>query len=236
MVVVSHRSSADTRPGDPKELHVAAYPQLMPSRAVALPDEAPDVTTTEVHVRVLLRLFNALSYALSGQAVVLADIFLRVDDREQIAPDLLIATGRAPGNRTVYRVPPEPVPDVTFEVLSPKNRQVRGRRLLEAKRALLGRIGVPLHVEIDPDDGIITVWGARDGVLVRLDVGTNFSHAALGGVRVEAPAPGVVRVLLPDGREILDGGDELARADQATALASRLADKLRELGFDPDAL
>jgi hypothetical protein len=38
-----------------------------------------------------------------------------------------------------------------------------------------------------------------------------------------------VRVLLPDGREILDGGDELARA-------GRLADKRRDLGSDPAAL
>jgi hypothetical protein len=200
----------------------------MATRAVALPDETPDMTTTEVHVRVLLRLYLALSYALAGRAVVLADIFLRVDDREQIAPDLLVARGRSAGNRTVYRVPPEPVPDVTFEILSPKNRQLRGRRLLEAKRDLFGRIGVAMHVEIDPDDGVITTWTSREGVLVRTGVRAEFSDEALGGVRVETPAPRVVRILLPDGREILEGGDEIARAD-------RLAHKLRQLGVDPDA-
>lgn len=197
---------------------MAAYNAAMAGalRAV-LPDEAPDVTTTEVHFRVMFRLFTALNVALAGRALVLADIFLRVDEREQVAPDLLVVPGATRGSRTVYRVPDEPVPAVTFEILSPKNRQVRGRRILEAKRDLLGRIGVPLHVEVDPDDGVITVWRSRHGRLVRVDVCQAFDDEALGGVRIETPAPGTVRILLPDGRELLDPGESNAVGRNVTA-------------------
>jgi hypothetical protein len=207
---------------------VCVYPGAMAEPAAAiLPDEAPDVTTNELHARVLWRLQYAVTSALRGRALVLADIFLRVAEREQVAPDLLVAPGLQPGERTVYSVPPEPVPAVTFEVLSPINRERHGRLLLESKRALLGRIGIPLHVEIDPDDGFITAWTSRDGALQRTGVTTSFTHPAIGDVRVDTPSPGVVHVILPNGREVLGPDQEAARAE---ALAARL----RALGVDPD--
>jgi hypothetical protein len=217
------------------ETDVDIYPDLVAEPAVAapLPDEAPDVTVTELHARVVMRLAAALGYALAGQAAVLTDIFVRAET-DQAAPDLLIAPGVAPGRRTVYRLSEDPVPAVTIEVLSPTNRRGEGRVLLERKHAFFSRIGVPRHYEIDPDRGGITTWTRRGGTLVQVASSDSLTGPDLGGVRITTPAPGEVRVFTPDGREVLDPADELARAEEQRRRADRLADRLRSLGVDPD--
>ncbi len=139
---------------------------------------------------------------------------------------MFVVPGIEAGKRRVYAVPHEPVPSVTLEVLSTSNRTSEGRAELEAKRSLFARIGVPLHLEVDPDEGFIAVWELRDGALTRTELCTTYTSDAIGRVRLETPAPGVLHVLLPNGREVLDAGEELARAE-------RLAAKLRELGVDP---
>src|SRR5687768_3589973 len=98
---------------------------------VDLPDEAPDVTASELHVTVLRRLLGLLVFLFRDQALALGDVFLRVDGAEQVSPDVMIVHGAEPGDRTVYRIPPEPVPDVTIEVLSRVNDSAVGRRLLD---------------------------------------------------------------------------------------------------------
>ena len=87
---------------------------------VDLPDEAPDVTASELHVVVLHRLLGVLRFLFRDQALVMGDTFVRVNGVEQVSPDVMIVPGAEPGTRTVYRIPPEPVPDVTIEVLSPR--------------------------------------------------------------------------------------------------------------------
>ncbi len=219
-----------------REASLAAYHDVVAEPAVgaALVDEAVDVTGSETHVRALVRLLTALSYALRGRALVLGDVFLRVDNREQASPDVFVVPGAAPGKRKVYSIPPEPVPTVTIEVLSPVNREPRGQAQLEGKRSLFARIGVPLHLEIDPDEGFITVWGLRDGAFTREQVCTSYTSDALGGVRIETPSPGELHVVLPNGHDVLEVGDELARAEELTTRAERLEARLREMGVDPD--
>ena len=230
---------------------MAIYPEAMPEEAagIQLVDEAPDMTATEEHVRVVARLRAALTYALLGRAGVFGEIFLRVDGREQVSADLFIVPGVKTGARTVYAVPAEPVPACTVEVLSTSNRSPRGRAELEAKRSLFARIGVPLHLEVDADEGFIAVWELRDGVLVRTDLRTTYTSDVIGGTRLETPAPGVLHIILPNGHDVLNVGDELARAEQEAARAEqeaaradheaarseRLAAQLRELGVDPEA-
>jgi hypothetical protein len=224
---------------------------------VRLPDEEPDLTATELHVRTLVRLFYAVSYALGERALVLMDIFLRFEDREQVSPDLIVAPPAPRGARRVYAVPDEPVPLVTVEVLSEVNREPEGRKKLEEKRELLGRVGVPVHIEVDPDYGVVTRWANKQGRFERVAVGTSYDGADLGGVRVETPAPGEVHIYLPSGREALGPDAEAARADaeaaradteaaradteaaRADAEAARvqwLAERLRQAGIDPEGL
>jgi hypothetical protein len=93
---------------------------------VVLPDEEDDLTTSEPHVRVFVRLFSAVSFALRGRALVLMDIFLRVVGREQAAPDLLVALPAPSGARKVYRVRDEPVPLAPLKVMSTANYESAG--------------------------------------------------------------------------------------------------------------
>jgi Uma2 family endonuclease len=205
------------------------------SSEIDLPEEAPDMTATDAHWRLLIRLFGAVSVALRGKALVLGDIFLRVGGREQVAPDLLVAPPSDLEEHRVYRVPDEPVPRVTVEVLSEANYEREGRRILEAKRRLFGRIGVPVHIEIDPRASLVSIWRLAGDRLVEVERAERYEGPDLGGVTLSFSAPGQVRVCDPSGREVLDVGEEMHRADAEAARADRLAARLRELGVEPDS-
>ncbi|MGH9066751.1 MAG: Uma2 family endonuclease [Acidimicrobiales bacterium] len=228
---------------------------------VTLPDEAEDMTVSELHQLVLNRLVDALRTVFGSSALVLSEIFLRVHESDpvradQVSPDVLIIPGARVAHRTVYRVPDEPVPDVTVEVMSRANYEAEGRAQLEHKRELLGRIGVPTHIEIDPDRGFVTVWRNNGGALgLTGPPDDRYDGPALGGLRIEL-SPGEVLLWMPTGREYLDAAAETARAaaettradaeqaradaeqaraDAATARAERLAALVRRHGIDLDA-
>lgn len=197
-----------------------------------LPDEAVDVTVSELHAWALGRLGDAWRTLLGDSALVLQEIFVRVggDDvatGEQVSPDLLIVPGGKPGRRRVYRVPDEPVPAVTVEILSSANYTGDGKRALVHTRDLLGRIGVPCHLEIDPERGIVTVW-ENDGAALVLTgpPEDHYDGPALGGLRIGVQ-PGEMRLWMPGGREYLDAAAETARAE-------RYLELLRRQGIDPD--
>jgi Uma2 family endonuclease len=194
---------------------------------VDLPDEAPDVTASELHVAVLRRLAGVLCYLFRDQALVLNDVFVRVNGAEQVSPDVMIVHGAEPGTRTVYRIPPEPVPDVTIEVLSTVNRQGEGRRLLEQKRRLLGVIGVPLHIELDPERGLLAIWHNVRGQLVPDPPTDRYDGEELGGLRIDL-TPGEVELRLPDGRTFTDVGDEIDRANREARRADDEAKRARD--------
>lgn len=206
---------------------------------VRLPDEAPDMTVSELHERVVNRLVDILRFLLADQALVLSEIFLRVRGRDghdvQASADILIVPGVQPGSRSVYWVPDEPVPALTIEILSPSNQRSEGAAELANKRALFARIGVANHLEIDPDRGQTTTW-VHDGTeLVAQEPATTCTHPALGGLRIEA-IPGQIRTFLPDGREFIDAPTEISRADTEAARATRMAEALRRAGIDPDTV
>jgi Uma2 family endonuclease len=210
------------------------YDELMAPQ-VHLPDEAPDVTASELHVIVLLRLLSVLRYLFRDKALVLGDVFVRVDEAKQVSPDVMIVHDAEPGDRTTYRIPPEPVPDVTVEVLSTVNHQAEGRQLLEQKRDLLGEIGVPLHIELDPRRGSLTTWRNVGGKL-EPDPPTDRYHGdELGGLQIEL-TPGDVVLRLPDGHEFKEAGDEIDRAEREARRAARLGEALRRAGIDPNSV
>jgi Uma2 family endonuclease len=228
------------------------YADVVATRT-ALPDEAPDLTGSELHHRVLARLVAVLELLVGDRTLVLSDIFLRVraedGSEEQVSPDVALVPGARPGTRTVYRVPDEPVPTLTVEVLSPANHRSDGARILADKRSLFGRIGVATHIEIDPDRGTVTTWLHNGTELEEGEPATSCEHLALGGLRIET-SPGVVRLFLQGRREFLDTATEIARAeaeraraeaesaraDTERARAERLARALRDAGIDPTAI
>jgi hypothetical protein len=201
-------------------------------------------------------LFDALDIVFEDTTLVLPDVFVRVNDVRQVAPDLTIVHATPSPGRSAYRIPPNPVPHATIEVLSAINDTAFGRRKLEEKRELLGAIGVPVHIEIDEDRGIVTVWRNVDGELRSGPPATRYDGDDLGGLRIDL-SPGQVTLRLPDGRPFTDASAEFARADReadlrnraderaereseraerASERADRLAEALREAGIDPGSL
>jgi hypothetical protein len=196
---------------------------------------APDLTSTEAHERAVRRLAVTLAFALQGRAAVFSEIFLRVGGR-QVPADLFVVPGISAGTRTVYRVPDEPVPTITFEVLSEANRSGRGRRELEGKRALFAASGVPRHVEIDLDASTLSLWDLDGGTLRRVAEQSTLVDEVLGGVVIGLPEPGVLDIVLPDGRLLGTLEEEMAWGQQQAEKAERLAERLRSLGVDPDSI
>jgi len=214
---------------------VVLYDGAMVTQAT-LPDEAVDMTASELHQYVLNRLVDVLRLILGDAALVLQEMFVRVSDGsnppDQVSADVMILPGARPGTRTVYRVPAEPVPAVTIEVLSAANYKGDGRDDLIHKRAMFGRIGVRTHIEIDPERGQVTAWVGDGSALVVGEPANRYDGEALGGLSIELE-PGQVRLWLPNGQEFTDAATELTQANER---AARLAAALRQAGIDPESV
>ena len=83
---------------------------------------------------------------------------------------------------------------------------------------------MPLHIEIDPDRGVLTTWHNVDGTLVVDPPTDRYNGDALAGLAIRT-SPGQVRLWLPDGREFIDAATEM----------TRLAGALRDAGIDPSS-
>ena len=195
------------------------------------------------------------------------------NNKLRLAPDVYVAFGRPPGDRSSYRVWEEGniFPQVIIEVLSPGNRPAEMRGKLE----FYERYGAQEYYVLEPQgvmylEGYRRVGGALE--LIPPDDIVDFTSPLLGIHFITRD--GTVTVYGPDGKlwetplgmvvqantltrkaELrADEAMELAhtandRADEALKQAeverqnaemerqksSRLAAKLRELGFDPDA-
>ncbi len=168
------------------------------------------------------------------------------DPKVRQAPDVLVALGRPKGRRGSYRqwveggIPPQ----VVFEVLSP------GNTLPEMYRKLLfyDLHGVEEYYVYDPDARVLSAYHRADGRLSEVAfTGTLLSPRL--GVRFHLTDDADLELYRPDGQrfrqfkeisaaleaEKARADAEKARADTSTARAEALAEKLRALGFDPDA-
>lgn len=178
----------------------------------------------------------------------------------RIAPDTYIAFGRPKAYRGSYKVWDEDgvFPQVVFEVWSPGNRSQQ----MEDKRRDYERYGVEEYYIVYPEfPAFVEGWVREGGGLARIaDIKTWVSPRT--GVRFDLRT-GTLRVVRPDGKKFLtpieqDEQMRLAqqRAEQETQRAereaqraeavaaerdaerdraARLAEKLRQLGIDPDA-
>ena len=163
------------------------------------------------------------------------------NNRLRMAPDAMVAFGRPKGHRGSYRqweennIPPQ----VVFEILSPGNRAGE----MTNKYLFYSRHGVEEYYLYDPDHGELAGW-LRDSATGALDPIENMVGwiSPRLGIRFDLSETELV-LYRPDGErfkrytELLQERDaERERADQAEERAARLAERLRELGVDPDTL
>lgn len=173
------------------------------------------------------------------------------DNKTRTAPDVMVAFGRPKGDRPSYKqweednIPPQ----VVFEVLSPGNRL---SELIE-KFLFYQRFGVEEYYVYDPDTGRLDGWIREGNELRPIENMEGWVSPRLG-IRFMTRGSDLV-LIRPDGLPFVNP-EELesllteaqkraeeaetraqeaeARARDAEVRAERLAQKLRELGVEPE--
>ncbi len=171
----------------------------------------------------------------------------------RIAPDAMVAFGRAKGDRGSYQqwkegnIPPQ----VVFEILLPGNRMGE----MTKKLKFYERYGVEEYYIYDPDKIDFTGWLRQGDNLELIEEIQGWTSPRLG-IKFELE-PHTLLIYRPDGDKFLEFGelDEQRRAAQQRAEraeleatmarqdteaakqdVAKLAAKLRELGVNPDQL
>ena len=198
--------------------------------------EAPDVTASEEHQELAFRIEAALKALVPEPSAVIGATFLVAPDEKPVSADILVAVGSEPGKRPSWRLPRDPVPDVTIEIVSPSNRTGEGKRLVEEKRGVYGRIGIPEHLELDPNEGTIDVWVSRDGGLVRVAKGLRrYLSTRLYGAVIEADEANNLQILTPDGNVFPLPQELFRQMKQVRTELARVAAERDDLASERDA-
>ncbi len=172
----------------------------------------------------------------AGQDVFVAGdlLWYPVENQPRInaAPDAMVAFGRPAGDRGSYRQWHEGgiAPQVVFEVVSPSNTDDE----LDAKLGFYERYGVEEYYLIDPDEPAVEAYVRSGKRLIRVRRLTDFTSVRLG-IRFEK-RDGDLRILNAQGRQFRPREDVTAENRQLERERNRMAQKLRELGVDPDSL
>jgi len=167
---------------------------------------------------------------------VAGDLFwYSVEGRPDIrmAPDVMIVFGRPKGDRPSYKQWEEEniAPQVVFEVLSPTNSLLEMAKKLE----FYDRYGVEEYYLYDPETGDFTGWiRGEDGRLRVIDEIQGWVSPRLG-VRFEIE-DGELRVIRPDRQRFMTYLELQQQAEHERQRAAKLAQRLRELGIDPEQI
>lgn len=156
-----------------------------------------------------------------------------------LAPDTMVIFGRPKGHRSSYLQWKEAGigPQVVFEVLSPSNT---ASEMLE-KGSLYSRLGVEEYYIYDPNRNLLYGHERVGEALREIPLMSGWVSPKLG-VRFRLGEESL-QLYAPDGKpfatylELAEQRDvALAERDHALARNLRLAERLRELGVDPDRL
>lgn len=215
---------------------MAVHPTSKPRIVYPESDGKPMADNTK-QLEAIVYLYDNLCalFAEREDVFVAADLFwYPVEGHPEIrtAPDVMVVFGRAKGHRPSYRQWEEGniAPQVVFEVLSPSNRF---SDLIE-KYLFYRQYGVEEYYLYDPDRGVLDGWVRKNGDLKPVEQMEGWISPRLG-----------VRFTLEDGALVLyrPGGErfvpyvELRRQlERERQRAERLAQRLRELGVNPDEI
>ena len=169
------------------------------------------------------------------------------------APDVLVVLGRPKGKRGSYMQWKEEgiAPQVVFEILSPGNTKSE----MERKLVFYERYGVEEYYIYNPDNYQFQGWQRGDGGLDVIEISENYVSPRLG-IRFEV-SEHPLQIYHPDGAKFLSYVEinqqleqEIQRAEtehqraeeteillrQETERSQRLAERLRQMGINPDEL
>jgi Uma2 family endonuclease len=158
-----------------------------------------------------------------------------------VAPDVMVVFGRPKGRRGSYRQWREEnlAPQVVFEILSPKNTKKEMKR----KKEFYQTYGAEEYYVYNPNPKKKKLEGwLRQGEQLREIEEINGFISPRLGIRFELKPSGL-EIYRPDGEKFLTSVELAAIAQQAQFEAQQerqraeiLAQRLRELGINPDEL
>lgn len=204
-------------------------------------DGQPMASNTEQY-RWIVTIQQNLDWLLED-AFVAGDLFwYPIEGRSDIsvAPDVMVALGRPKGKRLSYKqwVEDNVPPQVVFEILSPSNT----RKEMDAKLLFFARHSVEEYYIYDTEQKTLNGF-IRDelGLTPVEDIESGWVSPLLN-IRFDMSAD-ELQLFRPDGvlfstyQEVI-GKVEVAeqKAEAAEQKALRLAEKLRELGIDPEQI
>ncbi|MBE9010619.1 Uma2 family endonuclease [Pseudanabaenaceae cyanobacterium LEGE 13415] len=170
------------------------------------------------------------------------------------APDAMVVFGRPKGDplgiqgakRGSYvqhrenNIPPQ----VAFEILSPTNTQQE----MDQKLLFYDRYGIEEYYLYDPDKNRLRGWRRDEVFLIEIGNFSNYVSPRLG-IRFDVTV-NPMQIYRPNGEKFLSydeldqelqqersrADQERSRADQAQQRADALAERLRQMGIDPDQI
>ncbi len=203
-------------------------------------DDQPMASNTEQY-RWIVIIQQNLDWLLSD-AFVAGDLFwYPIEGRADIsvAPDVMVALGRPKGKRPSYKqwLEDNVAPQVVFEILSPSNtHQEMSKKLL-----FFERHGVEEYYLYDTETDEISGFARGEFGLTLIPDMAGWVSPALN-IRFDTAAD-ELRLFRPDGSPFLSYQEvtEQAvlakeRAESAEERATKLAEKLRSLGVDPNGI
>ncbi|MCU0534056.1 MAG: Uma2 family endonuclease [Hydrococcus sp. Prado102] len=155
------------------------------------------------------------------------------------APDVMAVFGRPKGDRGSYQQWREEniVPQVVFEILSPGNKQTE----MNQKLVFYDRYGVEEYYIYDPNKNDLSGWLRSNNRLDVIDAIENWVSPRLG-IRFDLCGE-ELQIFRPDGERFasyIEIAQRMQQAEQrardAEQRAARLAERLREMGIDPEAM
>jgi Uma2 family endonuclease len=161
------------------------------------------------------------------------------DNKTRVAPDALVVFGRPKGDRGSYKQWEEDniSPQVVFEILSPGNTKAEMNR----KLLFYDRFGVEEYYLYNPDLNELSGWVRNEGFLDIIEPMHQWVSPRLK-IRFELTET-ELQIYHPDGKNFLTytaiaqkAEESEQRAEQAEQKVAKLAEKLREMGIDPDQL
>lgn len=173
------------------------------------------------------------------------------NNKIRIGPDVMVVFGRPKGDRGSYQqwLEENIAPQVVFEIFSPGNRFTE----MNQKQAFYDRRGVEEYYLYDPERNDFSGWIRSEGRLDVIEPIENWVSPRLG-IRFDSSGE-ELQIYRPDGEPFasyeevsrrLEQAQQLAeqaqqraqqaeqRAEQAEQRAALLAERLREMGIDPE--
>ena len=147
------------------------------------------------------------------------------DNKLRQAPDIMVVFGRPKGERGSYRqwLENNISPQVVFEIISPGNTLTE----MAKKQLFYQRYGVEEYYLYDPHKNDASGWIKGENQLEILETLDNWVSPRLG-IHFQLGEPEML-LFYPDGQAFTSYNQEKQRAE-------RLANKLRELGLNPDEI